>query len=225
MKILCFDTETTGLPKKNEYPSVTNIDEWPYIVQLGFILYDTDEHKIIIKHDFIVDVNENNVIISDESVKIHKITNTLCKEYGLPIHNVLNCFLHCLHKCDILIAHNLEFDWKIINAEILRQLIKENSKLEKKLIQNVPNIIKYCTMKNSIELCKIETLNKYTGEKYYKFPRQDELHKFLFNEVPNNLHNAFNDVLVCIRCFYKLWYDEDILIHSKKLKSLFNKVK
>jgi DNA polymerase III epsilon subunit-like protein len=223
MKILCFDTETTGLPPRSP-PSFTNISEWPYIVQLGFILYDTDVHKIIIKHDFIVDVNEQTVIIPESSSKIHGITNRMCAEQGIPIYNVLNCFLYCLRKCDILVAHNLEFDWNMINAEILRQLIMEKSKLERDLVKNVPSVIKYCTMKNSVDLCNIEAFNKMTGEKYFKFPKQEELHNVLFNTIPNNLHNAFNDVLVCMRCFYKLWYDEDVLSHSHQLNALYKKV-
>jgi len=30
--------------------------------------------------------------------------------------------------------------------------------------------------------------------------------------------------LVCLRCFYKLWYDEDILEISDELKRLFEAV-
>lgn len=223
MKILCFDTETTGIAPRCQ-PNFSNIDDWPYIVQIGFILYDIETKRILIKHDFIVDVNHYNIQIPESATKVHGITNNQCKEHGLPIHNVLNCFLYCLHKCDMLVAHNLEFDWNMINAEILRQLLQDNTKLEKSLIKKTPNVIKYCTMKNTIDLCKIESINKSTGEKYFKYPKQDELHQFLFGEVPTNLHNAFNDVLVCIRCFYKLWYDEDILTHSTQLNTLYKNV-
>jgi DNA polymerase III epsilon subunit-like protein len=223
MKILCFDTETTGITPRCQ-PSFTNISEWPYIVQLAFILFDTDEKKILVKHDFIVDVNENKVQIPAAATNVHGITNTISKERGLPIHNVLNCFLCCLHQCDMLVAHNLQFDWDMINAEILRQLLKDGTKIEKNLIQKPPKVIHYCTMKNSVELCRIEMTNKYTGEKFFKYPKQEQLHNYLFGNKPNNLHNAFNDVLVCLRCFYKLWYDEDVLMLSKQMRSLYKKV-
>lgn len=223
MRILCFDTETTGITPRCQ-PSFSNINDWPYIVQLGFILYDTEANKLLVNHDFIVDVNEHGVKIPDSATKIHGITNIMCKEKGLPIHNVLNCFLYCLNQCDMIVAHNMDFDWDMINAEILRQLIMNNTKLERNLIQNTPKVIKYCTMKNTVELCSIEETNKHSGEKYYKYPKQEELHNYLFGSKPNNLHNAFNDVLVCIRCFYKLWYDRDILEQSKQLKSLYKNV-
>ena len=41
-----FDTETTGLPQFRVPPNSTNILTWPYIVQLSYILYDTDKIKL-----------------------------------------------------------------------------------------------------------------------------------------------------------------------------------
>ena len=37
-KIVCFDTETTGLiPKGVVYPKVDNLIAWPHIVQFSFV--------------------------------------------------------------------------------------------------------------------------------------------------------------------------------------------
>ena len=44
MKVLVFDTETTGLPTERN-ASITNMEAWPHIVQLSYILYDVDEKK------------------------------------------------------------------------------------------------------------------------------------------------------------------------------------
>lgn len=224
MKVLFFDTETTGLAPRNASPSISNIKDWPHILQLAFILYNTDTNKIIIQHNLLVDVNLHNVVIPEEATRVNGITNQQCKEHGMPIANVLNCFLYCLHSCDMLVAHNLEYDWNMINAEILRQLLQDNTKLERQLVQNVPKVIKYCTMKNSVELCKIEMTYKHSGDKYFKFPKQEELHDYLFRTTPKNLHDAFNDTLVCMRCFYKMWYDEDVLEKCGKIKTLYAKL-
>ena len=46
MKLIIFDTETTGLPKTKNI----NIDYlylWPYIVQFSYIIYDTEINKIL----------------------------------------------------------------------------------------------------------------------------------------------------------------------------------
>ena len=46
MKVLVFDTETTGLPTERN-PSITETEKWPHVVQLSYILYDVDENKIL----------------------------------------------------------------------------------------------------------------------------------------------------------------------------------
>lgn len=223
MKVLCFDTETTGIAPRDQ-PCFTNIDNWPYIVQFGFILYDIEKHAVLETHNLVIDVNEYNVKIPPSSTKVHGITNEICGSTGIKISKALNCFLHCIHQCDMLVAHNLDFDWNMVMAEILRQLLMDDTLLNRKLVQVSPNVIKYCTMKNTVELCKIERFNKRTNKTFFKFPKQEELHQFLFGNIPNNLHDAFNDVLVCFRCFYKLWYDEDLLVKSNEINDFYNKV-
>ena len=38
MKVLVFDTETTGLPK-GKNPSIYKTELWPHIIQLSYIVY------------------------------------------------------------------------------------------------------------------------------------------------------------------------------------------
>ena len=45
MKLLVFDTETTGLPEKGAKINETN--KWPYIIQLSYILYDTENNYVL----------------------------------------------------------------------------------------------------------------------------------------------------------------------------------
>ena len=75
MSILVFDTETTGLPQFRVSPNNNNISTWPYIVQLSYILYDTDKNKIINTYDSIIKLPKE-VSISEESSNIHGITNS-----------------------------------------------------------------------------------------------------------------------------------------------------
>jgi DNA polymerase III epsilon subunit-like protein len=39
---------------------------------------------------------------------------------------------------------------------------------------------------------------------YKKYPKLSELHAHLFGDVPEHLHNALVDTLVCLRCFLKI---------------------
>ena len=52
MKIIVFDTETTGLPKSRKAPpSKTSL--WPYVCQVSWLVYDDSNGKFYTK-DFIV---------------------------------------------------------------------------------------------------------------------------------------------------------------------------
>ena len=57
------------------------------------------------------------------------------------------------------------------------------------------------------------------GKPYLKFPRLVELHQKLFNTVPKNLHNSFNDILVTLRCFMKFKYEVDLLETCETFKN------
>ena len=80
MKVLVFDTETTGLPINK--PQVSDVNKWPHVIQLSHILYDTDNNVIIDCYDDIIKLDDN-VNISEESIKIHGITRSLSKRKGI----------------------------------------------------------------------------------------------------------------------------------------------
>ena len=118
MKILVFDTETTGLPQGRK-PSIRDTEKWPYILQFSFLLYDTLTAEILdIMNEFIY--IEDYVDISEKSIEIHKITREICKDKGIHISEALNKFNSALLKCDLVIAHNIEFDKNVVLVESLR---------------------------------------------------------------------------------------------------------
>jgi DNA polymerase III epsilon subunit-like protein len=214
MKILVFDTETTGLPK-TKFISPSTLDQWPYIVQFSFIIYDSSLNDIVESKDDIIKLPEN-VLIPEESTKIHNITNKLSQKSGLQINKILNVFFDHLRNVDRLVGHNIEFDLNMIKVEISR-IINENQVTSEQLksykynlhfLNNYKNIS--CTLKDSIKFCNIQVINK-SGKPYLKYPKLIELHNKLFNETPKNLHNSFNDILVTLRCFMKLKHNIDLI--------------
>lgn len=214
MKILVFDTETTGLPK-TKFISPSTLDQWPYIVQFSFIIYDSSLNDIVESKDNIIKLPEN-VLIPEESTKIHNITNELSQKSGLQINKILNVFFDHLRNVDRLVGHNIEFDLNMIKVEISR-IINENQVTSEQLksykynlhfLNNYKNIS--CTLKDSIKFCNIQVINK-SGKPYLKYPKLIELHNKLFNETPKNLHNSFNDILVTLRCFMKLKHNIDLI--------------
>lgn len=216
MKILVFDTETTGLPN-GKNPSIITTDNWPYIVQLSYILFDTENNTVIDYIDSIIKLPKG-VLISKESENIHKISNEVSNTQGIDIKHELILFNEAISKCDIIVGHNISFDKRIIMVECLRNKIQQNFTLNSK---RKPE---YCTMKNSVDLCKIVAKGR-DGSEYFKYPKLMELHQYLFNSIPNGLHNSMIDVLACLRCYGKMKYNVDYLEVSDSLKILNNMFK
>ena len=207
MKILVFDTETTGLPiEKN--PSIYQTNKWPYILQLSYVVYDLSLNKIIKQNDKYIKINDN-VDISIESQNVHKITREICNKGDL-INKVLHEFKKDMNECDLLVGHNVSFDKRMIIVEGIRNKINMNLK---------PT---YCTMKNAVDICKIERIGE-NNELYYKFPTLNELHKQLFNKELNNfkLHNALIDVIVCLKCYIMIEKNINIQEKNREIRSIF----
>ncbi|MFA4942418.1 MAG: 3'-5' exonuclease [Patescibacteria group bacterium] len=179
---LFFDTETTGLPK-NYNASYEDLDNWPRIVQLAWVLTD-DKQEVLEKKTFII--KPDGFSIPAASSAVHGIDDVKANELGVSIIDVLNDFNQSLQKSlPTLVAHNILFDINVLGAEFLRANISTN----------FMDLSQICTMKSSIEFC---------GLANRKFPKLAELYRQLFNSDFSNAHDALADVLACYQCFFEL---------------------
>jgi DNA polymerase III epsilon subunit-like protein len=225
---IVFDTETTGLPKTKTISKDT-LELWPHIVQLSFINYDPDNNTIMSSYDTIIKVDET-VVISEESTQIHGITKEMSVEKGEEILVVLNEFLKYLERGYLIVGHNVSFDLNMLHVELLR-LIYQSKDLTEDVIDELKNKLElllnykniYCTMQESIELCDIKKVSKF-GKTSLKWPKLIELHQKLFDMTPQNLHNSYNDILVTLRCFAKIKYDNDLLTSCEKFQTISKKI-
>lgn len=190
MKIIVFDTETTGLPEGRN-TSILETEKWPYIVQISWILYDTTEEKAITIQDHIIDCG---VPIPDDSIKVHGITKKKSVAKGIPVIDAMNMFDADLQEADLVVAHNLSFDKRVFMVEAIRNYRKQY------FTRDGVRKPEYCTMKNTKDICKIER-NNAKGEVYYKYPSLSELHYQLFGFNPKGTHDSMADVLICLRCY------------------------
>ena len=195
---------------------------WPHIVQFSYVIYNNETNTLLKTVDHIVKVPDS-IVISEENSNIHGITDTISKTSGIDIQHVLTEFMEDYNNADIVVAHNMEFDFNIIKVEFMRQIYNDKQTVseKEKLTQNL-NSLKVsnklcCTMQESIEICNIKALSK-DGKEYVKFPSLSELHKHLFSVVPKKLHNSLNDVLICLRCFYKMHFDVDIVAINEQVR-------
>jgi DNA polymerase III epsilon subunit-like protein len=181
---LFFDTETTGLPKNWKAP-VTDINNWPRLVQLAYLLYDTSGNKIS-EGDFII--KPSGFMIPAEASRIHGISNERAIKEGLELSDVLIQFNSLIIKANYLVAHNISFDEKIVGAEFLRN----------GMTNTILNKNKICTMENSTNFCAID------GPYGYKWPKLSELHYKLFKSGFEEAHNAAADIQATAKCFWEL---------------------
>jgi DNA polymerase III subunit epsilon len=181
---LFFDTETTGLPRNWKAP-VTDLNNWPRLVQLAYILYDSNGNKISVG-DYIV--KPNGFTIPLDASKIHGISTERALRDGEDISTVLSTFYSLIEKATYLVAHNMSFDEKIIGSELLRNGMQNL----------IPSKNKICTMEKTTNFCAIN------GPYGYKWPKLSELHYKLFGTGFDEAHNAAVDITATAKCFWEL---------------------
>jgi DNA polymerase-3 subunit alpha len=183
---LIFDTETTGLPRNFNAP-ITDLDNWPRVVQLAWQLHD-EAGELVSQQDFIIQPDGFNIPF--ESERVHGISTELARAVGEPLTTVLERFQKDLAKANFMVGHNLKFDINVLGCEFVR--LGQDTPLTKPVLDT-------CTERSAL-LCQIPGGR---GGKF-KLPTLTELHEYLFGEAFNEAHNATADVESTTRCFLEL---------------------
>ncbi len=178
-----FDTETTGLPRNWKAP-ITDLDNWPRLVQLAFLQFDEQGNQM---HAGNYIIKPEGFIIPSAASAIHRISTQRALQEGQPLYSVLQEFQALAKNSRYLVAHNMAFDEKIIGAELLRKgfdLIKGPRKI--------------CTLQSTIEFCALP------GMYGPKWPKLSELHQKLFGVTFEEAHDAAVDIEATAKCFWEL---------------------
>jgi len=182
---LFFDTETTGLPKNYQAP-LDDFLNWPRLVQLAWSLYDSEGNHWE-SYNYII--QPVDFIIPEEATKIHRISQAKALAEGVAVNSALEHFLADASSAGQLVAHNIDFDEKILGSELLRA----------KLSNPFATATKICTMRSTASICKIDN-----GRGGYKWPNLTELYRYLFKTDFPEAHDAVFDVKACAECFFEL---------------------
>lgn len=192
---LIFDVETTGLIPKNPTPG--NV---PYIIQISFLLYDTENEEIKQVYNEYISIPPS-VVLKPEITDLTGIHRETLDTKGIDIVDALKAFLEAYLVADMVVAHNIEFDITMIMTEAsihYRLLVDTFHKDQRTLEKSI-----YCTMRRGTDLCKLERIN--SRGVYLKLPKLSELYTHLFKtDPPKGLHNSMIDVLACLRCFMEM---------------------
>jgi len=250
--ILCFDTETTGKPPNNERYFNENrgakAEEWPRVIQLAFILYDTEKKKQLAFYDKLIKLPVGQIVPPD-STAVHGISDADLEKKGINIRTAIKMFIQFFNKADFVVGHNVQYDINVMCAE-LTLLIRhpETTQEDKKSLRDVIQKLmwdkskRYCTLQHSKTVCQLPkyvyemdqllkdetgkevidySLDQY-GKRKIRNPRLETAHQVMFHQKSNGqLHNALVDVAVCLRIFMKLYKGVDICDGQNKVSNKF----
>ena len=183
---LIFDTETTGLPKNFNAP-LNDSDNWPRMVQIAWQLHD-DAGNLVENQDYII--KPNGFDIPFNASRIHGITTKTALEEGRDLGEVLSDFAQVVKKAKFGVGHNIDFDFKIVGAEYLRQHLTNP-------LEILPQAD---TMEIGTEFCALG--GGKNGK--YKSPRLEELYETLYSEKFDEAHNAAADVNATAQIFFEM---------------------
>ena len=184
MNILIFDTETSGLPTSYK-ASFSDVRAWPRIVEIAWVIIDSDLRPVS-SSQFVI--RPDGFEISSGASSIHGITTAKAQAEGISLRYALSCFAEDLSDVDLLVAHNIDFDFPVVNCELIRSNVQSSLSQKRR----------YCTMKSTTDLCNIP------GNYGPKWPKLEELYRFLFSRTFSEAHRAMHDVKATTECYLEL---------------------
>lgn len=182
MRILVFDTETSGLDP-----------QWNVILQLSYQIVDPDSWATIKTVNHYFSWPENKARVTLEAINVNGLTEEVLAAKQLSNRKAaLEEFVADKDSCDLLVAHNLEFDKKFIIASCREEGVKFVSSGWSQ---------SYDTMKRTTSYCQIP---KDWGNGY-KWPKLTELADCLGVDYSNiSLHDSSGDVELTKLCFEQI---------------------
>ena len=185
---LIFDSETSGLPNKRPISD----ESQPHLVELAGVLCEEDGHE---RASFNFIVRPDGWEIPDEVAAIHGITTDIALRSGVPLKVVVVAFAHLMQQATTLIAHNAEFDCKILDIAMHRA----------EYVRPRPST--RCTMKMATPVLKLPPTPKMLERgmvNHYKRPSLQEAHQALLGCGFEGAHRAIDDARAASRVFFKL---------------------
>jgi DNA polymerase III epsilon subunit-like protein len=197
MKAIILDTETNGkikdfrlaLTQENlNRNRAATLGNFPNITQIAWEVLDLMTGEVIKKYQSFI--KPDGWTIPDEDFFVQNNMSTeRCEAEGKPATEVYDILVDDMNRCTLIVCHNAAFDVPTLKADMIRYQKKVTAKL-----------VEVCTMKESTNYCKIPNA-RGNG---YKWPKLEELYKFLFAKEMQGAHDAFCDTSACRECFVKL---------------------
>lgn len=207
MKILPYDTETTGLPDWNQ-PSES--PQQPHLVEIAALLFD----GVAEINRFHAIVRPDGWTIPDEVVQIHGITTERALDEGMPEAEAVAGFLALHARSDMRVAHNESFDARILRIAFKRygngatgweQLTQDERDAIADAFKARPA---YCTSNAAKPLMKLPPTPKMLASprfrNSFKQPNLQEAHQHFLGAPFEGAHGALADAEACARVYFAM---------------------
>jgi DNA polymerase-3 subunit epsilon len=190
MIALAFDTETSGMVN---FRAKSNLGKQPHVIQLAAILVDTDDWSIRSKFCTLVKL-PTGVQIEDGAKAAHGISEEECERYGVDPKAAFWMFNQFAANCQLLVAHNIDFDSIIMNA--LHHRV--TAETQKDYYNYIGIRRRVCTMKTATDVMKIP------GNYGFKWPKLQEAYEYFTGKPGGGWHDALADTEACVEVFKSL---------------------
>ena len=178
--ILILDTETTGLDENNDQ-----------VIELGCILFHVTSKSVLSQLSFLLPVSTNDAQhINGISVEVSNILQ--------PWQKGIKYFLELVDSCDLIVAHNADFDRKWFGKGYL------------------PNL-------NKKWICSLEDINWSFKKNLKNRPSVTDL-ALAFNIPVWNLHRALSDCYYISEVFKKVENLENIIERATEPRYLYKAI-
>jgi len=176
IRVCILDTETNGLPDKNDYSKVS-------MLELAYVIVDLDMN-IIKEKNFIV---KGKFKVPEIITQLTGITKEMTNEKGRPLEYVAKEFYKDLKDCEFVVAHNLRFDYNVLKKEL---------KTQKKYY-----VDEFCS---KIQLCSLAMFRKELPKPLIRNHKLQTIYNHLNPEPFVQTHRALDDVHMIINSFNRL---------------------
>jgi DNA polymerase III epsilon subunit-like protein len=137
MNIIVFDTETTGTPKNYKAP-VSDLQNWPRVIQLAWEIASVETEEVLKERRDLIKPDGWTIPVEEFWIK-HGYSTEKNEAEGLPLLQIAQEFIDDIKTFDVqvVVAHNIEFDIKVLGAEMLRLGVRADRKLMQRV--NIKN--------------------------------------------------------------------------------------
>jgi DNA polymerase III epsilon subunit-like protein len=192
VRILFFDTETTGLPRKRGITALEDASIWPELVSISWQVFD--DRQFVKKENFII--KPSGFKIPSQSVSFHGITTEFAEDHGKPLYDVLTLFEKDAKSSAMIVAHNLEFDKNVVFHSFKWRLFRPVDWWPK---------VEFCSLQKSMREMKLYSPYGRPSDPY-KMPKLDELYTDTFGmPAPLRAHSSDRDVDVLQQIVWARW--------------------